>query len=247
MSKLWKIGELARRTGLTVRTLHHYDAIDLLSPGGRTDTLHGVGHRLYTAADVARLQQIVSLKSLGFTLEQIRDALTREAFQPRDVVRRHREFVRQQLDEQRRLFDRLSALADVLDRAESPTVEDLLATIEEITMFETYYTKEQREQLEARRQQVGEARIQEVQEAWPRLMAAMQAEMEKGTDPADPAVQALAKQWKELVAEFTGGDPGLAKSLGTMYQNKDRVHGMDVAGMRPMFEYVQKAWEAAKG
>ena len=66
-----KVGELARRTGLTVRTLHHYDAIGLLRPSGRTDSAHGSGHRLYTAADVARLQQILSLKHLGFGLEQI--------------------------------------------------------------------------------------------------------------------------------------------------------------------------------
>ena len=49
----WKVGELAARTGLTVRTLHHYDAIGLLSPSGRrTESAHGSGHRLYTAADV---------------------------------------------------------------------------------------------------------------------------------------------------------------------------------------------------
>ena len=66
--RLWKVGELAERTGLTVRTLHHYDAIGLLSPSGRTGSNHGSGHRLYTAADVARLQQILSLKMLGFSI-----------------------------------------------------------------------------------------------------------------------------------------------------------------------------------
>jgi DNA-binding transcriptional MerR regulator len=46
-----KVGELARRTGLTVRTLHHYDEIGLLSPSARTES----GHRLYGQADVLRL------------------------------------------------------------------------------------------------------------------------------------------------------------------------------------------------
>ena len=49
----WKVGELAARTGLTVRTLHHYDAIGLLSPSDRTESMHGSGHRLYTADDPA--------------------------------------------------------------------------------------------------------------------------------------------------------------------------------------------------
>ena len=49
-----KVGELAKRTGLTVRTLHHYDEIGLLKPSLHTES----GHRLYTARDVARLQQV---------------------------------------------------------------------------------------------------------------------------------------------------------------------------------------------
>jgi MerR family transcriptional regulator, thiopeptide resistance regulator len=50
-SQTWRIGELARRTGLSVRTLHHYDQIKLLRPSGRTAS----GHRLYSPADLARL------------------------------------------------------------------------------------------------------------------------------------------------------------------------------------------------
>ena len=78
-----KVGELARRTGLTVRTLHHYDDIGLLRPSGRSGSLHGSGHRLYTAADVARLHQIVCLKQLGFSLDRIREYLTRPDYDPR--------------------------------------------------------------------------------------------------------------------------------------------------------------------
>src|SRR6478752_6178684 len=81
--RFWKVGELAERTGLTVRTLHHYDAMGLLSPSGRTDSAHGAGHRLYNAADLAKLQQITSLKLLGFSLDQIRDYLARSDYDPR--------------------------------------------------------------------------------------------------------------------------------------------------------------------
>src|SRR6188474_2407863 len=109
--RLWKVGELAARTGLTVRTLHHYDAIGLLSPSGRTGSAHGSGHRLYTAADVARLQQILSLRALGFGLEQIGECLSRGDYDPREVVRRHRDQVRGQAAETARLADRLTALA----------------------------------------------------------------------------------------------------------------------------------------
>jgi hypothetical protein len=75
-------------------------------------------------------------------------------------------------------------------------------------------------------------------------MAQVQAEMDKETDPAAERVQALARRWKELVQEFTGGDPGITKSLGRMYQEEATVHGMDAGNMRGLMGYVQKAWAA---
>src|ERR1043165_8711269 len=119
----WKVGELAGRTGLTVRTLHHYDAIGLVSPSGRTGSAHGSGHRLYTSADVARLQQVLSLKQLGFSLEEVRDYLSRADYDPRRVVRMHLERVRSQAEELRHLADRLAGLVDALDRAEVVSAE----------------------------------------------------------------------------------------------------------------------------
>lgn len=55
----WQVGTLAQATGLTVRALHHYDHIGLLSPSRRT----AAGHRLYTADDVARLYRIRLLRN----------------------------------------------------------------------------------------------------------------------------------------------------------------------------------------
>lgn len=243
--RLWKVGELAARTGLTVRTLHHYDAIGLLSPSGRTGGAHGSGHRLYTADDVARLHQIVCLKQLGFTLEQVKDYLMRADYDPREVVRLHLAKVRRQAAELAQLGDRLEALATVLDAADAVSPDTFLETIEVMTMIEQYYTPEQLEQLKQRKETVGEDRIKEVEAEWPRLMAEVQAAMDAGIAPADPKVQDLARRWVGLVNEFTGGDPGIFKSLSNMYQSEDTVRGMDVKGMQPMMEYIQKAMGAA--
>src|ERR1041385_7125762 len=62
-----KVGELARRSGLTVRTLHHYDSIGLLKPSARSDA----GYRLYNRDDIARLHQIQALRSFGLTLAEV--------------------------------------------------------------------------------------------------------------------------------------------------------------------------------
>src|SRR5262245_49278277 len=105
-----KVGELARRTGLTVRTLHHYDEIGLLKPSLHTEA----GHRLYTAGDVARLQQVLSLRQLGFSLEEVRDCLSRPDFSPLKVIGLHVARLREQIALGRQLCERLEALAALL-------------------------------------------------------------------------------------------------------------------------------------
>ena len=243
--RTWKVGELAERTGLTVRTLHHYDSLGLLKPSGRSESTHGSGHRLYTAADVARLQQILSLKHLGFGLEQIREYLERPDFDPRRVVRLHLERVRGQAAELRRLEARLAAFSDVLEQAGIVSAEEFLKTIQEITMIEKYYTPDQLEFLQRRRQEVGEEAIQQAPNQWAELQASVQAAMDEGVEPTDPRAQVLAQRWFALVNAFTGGDPGIFQSLKRMYQNEDKIRGMDVAAMRPMMAWIDKAATAS--
>src|SRR5437660_4968445 len=122
-----KVGELARRTGLTVRALHHYDEIGLLKPSLHTDS----GHRLYTAGDVARLQQVLSLRQLGFSLEEVRDCLDRPGFSPLEVIGLHVARLREQMERQRKLCERLEALAVHLRAAGEVSADEFLRTIEE--------------------------------------------------------------------------------------------------------------------
>jgi DNA-binding transcriptional MerR regulator/uncharacterized glyoxalase superfamily protein PhnB len=73
-SPYWRVGELSAATGLTVRTLHHYNQIGLLTPARRS----GGGHRLYSAEDVRRLMFIVILRRAGLPLSEIKDVLERD-------------------------------------------------------------------------------------------------------------------------------------------------------------------------
>ena len=75
IKRWYKANEFARLTGVTVRTLHHYDRLGLLKPSGRTPA----GYRLYGERDFARLQQIVILKFIGFPLNQIKEILDRDS------------------------------------------------------------------------------------------------------------------------------------------------------------------------
>ncbi|UKJ63212.1 MerR family transcriptional regulator [Cellulosimicrobium cellulans] len=65
------IGAVASRTGLSLRTLRHYDEVGLVRPSGRSDG----GFRLYTEQDVERLLVVRRMKPLGFTLEEMADLL----------------------------------------------------------------------------------------------------------------------------------------------------------------------------
>jgi MerR family transcriptional regulator, thiopeptide resistance regulator len=241
-----KVGELAKRTGLTVRTLHHYDDIGLLKPSLHT----GSGHRLYTLRDLARLQQIVSLRQLGFSLDEVREWLERPDFSPIDVIGMHAARLREQVLLQQRLCERLEAIAAHLRAAGDVSADDFLKTIEGMTMIESYYTPEQMESLKKRRDHVGDDRIQQVQKEWPELIAQVRAEMQKGTAPTAPAVLELARRWIGLINEFTGGDQGIERSVGRLWKEQgDNLiarHGTEYDS-RDVFEYIGQAIAVLKG
>jgi len=193
---------------------------------------------------VARLHQILCLKQLGFGLEQIREYMTRSDYDPRQVIRLHLEDVRRKSAELVELGNRLQGLAEILDRADVASAETFLETIEVMTMIDKYYSPEQLQYLEKRRQEGGAAMQETIQKGprmWADLQAEVQAAMEAGVPPTDPKAQALARRWYDLVSAFTGGDPGIFNSLRNMYQNEDTVAGMDVKAMRPMMDYIEKA------
>lgn len=237
-----KIGELAKKTGISVRTLHYYDEIGLLSPSHRTEA----EHRLYTAEDMARLQQIMSLRQLGFSLAEIRECLDTPAFSLHHVIQLHRTRLHEQIALAHKLLYRLEAIAKHLQTTPSVSIEDLIQTIEVTSMYEKYYTTEQLETLKQRGQMIGEERIRQVEAEWQTLIQQARTEMERGTDPTSESVQILARRWTELLQEFTGGDSGIEHSLQQMYQQEGPVaasHGlMDSA----VLAYMGEAMAALK-
>ena len=128
----WRVGELARATGLTVRALHHYDEVGLLVPSERTSA----GHRLYDGEDVRRLYRILALRRLGLSLEEIGSLLDRDGVSLRETVRRHLEQVEHELALKQGLRDRLRALLAALERSVEPPVEEFIDAIGEMSVIE---------------------------------------------------------------------------------------------------------------
>ena len=85
------MGEVARLSHVSVRTLHHYDAIGLLTPSARSPA----GYRLYSGTDLRRLHQILFYRELGFALEEIADILADPAAGTDDHLRRQHRLLRE--------------------------------------------------------------------------------------------------------------------------------------------------------
>src|SRR5580704_17060155 len=93
-----QIREFAQRTGVTVRTLHHYDRLGLLRPGGRTAS----GYRLYGERQLIRLQQIATLKFIGCSLNEIKAVLSGPASDLGETLKLQQEA----LERKRRTLDK---------------------------------------------------------------------------------------------------------------------------------------------
>ncbi len=107
-------------------------------------------------------------------------------------------------------------------------------------------TQEQLNQLEQRGRQLGEEQIREGEAAWKELHGQFRAEMEKGTDPASETVQRLAEKQRDLVQAFTGGDPAMAQSLKTMYEQEGPVKASRGMIDPEVGAYMAKAMAAAR-
>ncbi|WP_245618478.1 MerR family transcriptional regulator [Knoellia aerolata] len=104
MDEMLTVGQVARTYGVTVRTLHHYDEVGLLSPSERTPA----GYRLYTGADLERLATVVTYRRLGLSLDEV-GSLLRGDGSAAEHLRRQRDAVMEKVDELHRLVDAIDA------------------------------------------------------------------------------------------------------------------------------------------
>lgn len=127
-----RVGELARASGLTVRALHYYDEIGLLSPTMRT----GGGHRAYADADVQRLYRICALRRLGLPLASIANALDGQTWDLAATLHEQLGELDRRLEAEQRLRSRLAGLVSRAHRDQASTHE-LLEVLEQMNAIDT--------------------------------------------------------------------------------------------------------------
>lgn len=121
----YTVGEVARLAHVSVRTLHHYDELGLLTPSARSDA----GYRLYTHTDLEQLQQVLLYRALGLGLRGIRDLMADPSFDRLEALRAQR----RSIEEQTR---RLGAMLSLIDKTLAAEQGDAPVSQEE--MFEVF-------------------------------------------------------------------------------------------------------------
>ncbi|MGU3291688.1 MerR family transcriptional regulator [Williamsia sp. M5A3_1d] len=241
--KLYRVGQLAELTGLTVRTLHHYDDIGLLSPSRRS----GAGYRLYAGDDVTRLYEILALRQLGLSQEQVAGAVTGETSLEAMLVA-HADHVDAQLVAMQRLQAHMATVLATVRQRDRPTDTDLLDLIRRVmtvdARVEDYFDPEQLAALAVRREELGEEQIRAVENRWPSLIAEVDAAIAAGMDPASEEAGALAAEWMGLLEQFHGGDPGLRDGMYRMQEENTEEIQKNFGGPTPeQIDFIRRAGE----
>lgn len=203
---LLKIGELARLTGLTIRTLHHYDSIGLLSPSARTQA----GYRLYQHGDMDRLHRIMALRKFGLSLADISNALAGPSLPLASIVAQQIAMLERQIAQASNLRERLHALQSQLAQGQEPELAEWLTTMELMTMYDKYFSPEELQQLPLLSNAA-------VEQQWKELVARVRALKASGAGADDARAQALATEWMVKLVRDTGAHPGLFARLNDMH------------------------------
>ncbi|WP_322869563.1 MerR family transcriptional regulator [Streptomyces goshikiensis] len=248
----YTVGQVSAFAGVTVRTLHHYDRTGLLSPGGRSRA----GYRHYEDVDLARLQQILFYRELGFPLDEIAEILADPQANALEHLRTR----------QRQLADgitRLQQLAEVAERTIEVqqtgvplTPEERFEVFGEIAFDLSYATDAQLKWRDSKGHREAMARASaHTKEDWRRLMAeaaAWRAELPAGHDDGEPAdgerVMDIAEEHRLHVSRwFTPCPPEMQRRIADDFASDPRAFALVVppSQQRPgLAAYLAKAVHA---
>jgi MerR family transcriptional regulator, thiopeptide resistance regulator len=249
---------------VSLRTLRFYDQEGLLSPSGHTEA----GYRLYTDDDLATLQQIVALKYLGLSLDEVRECLNRRPERLKDTLARQRLLMVEKCRHLRGViraidaaeaslgtgtfeWDSLTRVIEAMQMEQNKEwvknyfTDDQLNTMGELGRQS--YSEQAAQKLAARPvwteedQQRASAQWQHIADESSRLAAA-------GADPAGKEGQALAKLQSELLVAFTQGDPEIAAGVARFWEshsalppNEQPLASWSVHSSGPAGEFMEKA------
>lgn len=225
---LLKVGELAKRAGMTVRMLHHYDAIGLLSPSAHSDS----GYRLYNRNDVARLHAVQALRQIGLPLNEIGNLLSSEPEPLPRIVQRQITALEHQIEQANELCERLRLLQSRLADGVEPNMQEWLSMLSAMSAYGKYFTADELKKIFEN--------WKATEPQWQQLIDEIRAAMKRGTDPTSMQMQPLARRWMDLSVRWMGGDYELMKRWEKMYLHEPAAKGRNGVETE-LIHYINKA------
>jgi DNA-binding transcriptional MerR regulator len=240
----YTVKQLAQIAGVSARTLHYYDEINLLKP----DRHPGNGYRLYTWEAALRLQQILFLRELGLALEDIRLVLEQPGFDLLDALEQHRKAL---LERQ----ERLGQLIHTVER----TILHLKGNVEMESneLFQGFSEEEQEKYAEEARQRWGKDNVDESMRRWGSYSKEkQQAVLSEGGRiyqdiialfdhrPDSPEVQACVARWHQNLRNFYEPTPEILRGLGDLYNDDPQFNATFVKMHPDLAPFMREAIRA---
>jgi MerR family transcriptional regulator, thiopeptide resistance regulator len=218
--KLYSVGELGQRCGVTVRTLQYYDKEGLLSPSRYSEG----GRRLYTREDIFLLQQILFLKSFGFSLADIRDCLmkTESAKEIAFLFSQQREVIQEQIKKLEGIASFLFQVIGEINNCGEIGTEKLVAIMELMQQKNPYAFLLRYFKNDDIKTIISTINIdQPVEAAWAGLFEELFALNRAGVDPESEQGQEFTAKWWAAIQTYAKGDSGMTESMFQMGTDVD--------------------------
>ena len=208
------VGEVAKKMGVTVRTLQYYDKKGLLSPSAESEG----GRRLYTDKDLIRLHQIISLKSLGFSLDDIKERLI-SLETPADVANA----LTEQADDIRQKIEQLQASLSAIEQLKAEVLQmqtvnfkkyaDIIVNLQ--MKNDSYYLIKRFDDdtLDHIRSQFDKESGLDFMDRFNRLSDEIVQLQKENVPPESKKCQQVVKEYWGLIMEFTNGDMSMLPKL----------------------------------
>ncbi len=216
------IRQLAQAARVSVRTLHYYDQIGLLTPARQ----EGNNYRTYDNTAILRLQQILFYKEMGFELEKIKAILDNPNFDFLAALTQHRQAVQGKLEQMRTLLATIEKTIEQIKGNRTMTHSEYFNGIsdEQQAAYEKEAAKKWGPEIvkesNRRYKALSTAERNQLMHNGERITLALRDAMGQG--PASPAVQELVRQWQEYINFFYDCTPEILSGLGQMYVEDPR-------------------------
>ncbi len=241
----YKIGDLAALTRISVRTLHHYDEIDLVKPSART----AAGYRLYDEGDLERLQQVLFFRELGFALEDIARALADPKFDRKKALREQRERLAADVTKAQALLALIDRTLSNIERGDTMEAKDMFDGFDPSKYEEEAKDKWGKTEAyaESQRRMKGYSKedLAKVKAEASAIVEEFSRVMGEGVPPTDARAMDVAGRHRQHIGRwFYACSPEMHAGLGAMYVADERFAANYEKHRAGLAQFVRDAMRA---